>query len=89
MCSPKKSSKNNTKAKSRLAKTKIATMKQQGKDTSKFEPTGFAKIKADIAGDLDPSKRDLGYQSRLAGRQEASQKALADMKRRRKKRNDK
>ena len=53
------------------------------------ERTGFDAIKADIAGDFNPSKRDLDYQARLSKRQERSQQALADMRRRRKKRNDK
>ena len=85
MCAPKSTSKK-TKMRSGSAKGAIARMESQGKDTSQFKPTGFAKIKADIAGDLDPSKRDLGYQARLADRQKASQKALADQQARSRKR---
>jgi hypothetical protein len=56
------------------------------------ERTGFDAIKADIAGDFNPSKRDLDYQARLSDRQERSQQALTDMRerrdRRRKRRNN-
>jgi len=85
---PKFSNKQKTKMRSGAAKGAIARMDKQGKDTSKFKPTGFAKIKADVAGDFNPSKRDLGYQARLSDRQEGAQKALDDMKRRRNKRRD-
>ena len=78
---PKFSNRQKTKMRSGAAK---GAMRRKGMK----ERTGFDAIKADIAGDFNPSKRDLDYQARLSDRQEASQKALADMKRRRDKRRD-
>jgi len=76
---PKFSNRQKTKMRSGAAK---GAMRRKGMK----ERTGFDAIKADIAGDFNPSKRDLDYQARLSDRQEASQKALANMKRRRNRR---
>ena len=79
---PKFSNRQKTKMRSGAAK---GEMQRKGMK----ERTGFDAIKADIAGDFNPSKRDLDYQARLSKRQERSQQALADMRDKRRKRNDK
>ena len=78
---PKFSNRQKTKMRSGAAK---GAMQRKGMK----ERTGFDAIKADIAGDFNPSKRDLDYQARLSDRQERSQQALADMRDKRRKRND-
>ena len=78
---PKFSNRQKTKMRSGAAK---GAMRRKGMK----ERTGFDAIKADIAGDFNPSKRDLDYQARLSDRQARSQQALADMRSRRRKRND-